>query len=198
MAPTPPSRGVADVRHDALFVVYTAGHNTGMDLQDLRTLLDYHYWARDRMLEAVEPLTPEQFSRHIENSFPSIRETLVHLYGADWVWRERWDGRSPAGLPDASGFPDLDSIRTAWRAEEQRVRATVDRLGEDGIAKPIEYRGFSGPPQAQPFWQMVQHLVNHGSYHRGQITTLLRQVGAKPPKDVGAMAFYRERAAATA
>ena len=168
-----------------------------MNVDDVQTLLDYHYWARDRVFEALESLTPEQFSRPIESSFPSIRETLVHLYGADWIWRSRWDGISPRGLPDAAGFPDLDSIRAAWQIEEQRVRATLDRLGEDGILKPIEYRGFSGPPQAQPFWQMVQHLVNHGSYHRGQLTTMLRQVGAKPPKDPGLMAFYRERGAAT-
>jgi uncharacterized damage-inducible protein DinB len=167
-----------------------------MNVQDLRTLLDYHYWARDRLLDAVEPLTPEQFSRRIDSSFPSIRETLVHLYGAEWIWRSRWDGQSPSAMPDAAAFPDLESIRQAWRIEEQRVRATLDRLGEDGILKPIEYRQSGGPLQAQPFSQMLQHLVNHGSYHRGQVTTLLRQVGAKPPRDVGLMAFYREGGAA--
>jgi uncharacterized damage-inducible protein DinB len=74
----------------------------------------------------------------------------------------------------------FEAIRTAWTDEERRIRAVVDRLGPAGIALPLEYRGFDGRPQAQIFWHMLQHLVNHGSYHRGQVTTMLRQVGAAP------------------
>ncbi len=53
-----------------------------MNLQDLRTLLDFHYWARDRVLDAVGALTPEQFTRDMGSSFSSIRDTLVHLCSA--------------------------------------------------------------------------------------------------------------------
>jgi uncharacterized damage-inducible protein DinB len=166
-----------------------------MNLAELQTLVDFNYWARDRMLEAVEPLTPEQFTRNLGNSFPSIRDTLVHLYGAEWVWRSRWEGTSPESLPEPGGFPDLASLRSAWSDEERRVRAVVDRLGEEGIHRPVEYRrNADGPIQAQLFWHMLQHVVNHGSYHRGQVTTLLRQLGAAPPKSTDLIAFYRERA----
>ena len=55
-----------------------------MNLQDLRTMLDYHYWARDRLLAALEPLTPEQYNRDLANSFRSIRETVTHVYAAEW------------------------------------------------------------------------------------------------------------------
>lgn len=166
-----------------------------MHIHDLRMLVDYHYWARDRMLDAVERLTPEQYDRSLGNSFGSIRETVVHLYGADWIWCSRWEGVSPASLPDPKGlFPDVASIRAAWTEHEQRVRAVVERLGEVGIQQPIEYRTTDGRAQAQPFWQLLQHLVNHGSYHRGQVTTMLRQLGAAPPKALDLIAFYRERA----
>ena len=167
-----------------------------MNLHDLVMLVDYHYWARDRLLEAVEPLTPEQFTRTIENSFPSIRDTLVHLYGAEVVWSERWEGRSPTTMIAASEFPDLASIRRAWAEEETTIRGWVARLGEEGIARAMEYRTFDGKLYAHPFWQMVQHLVNHGSYHRGQLTMMLRQLGAAVPKQMDLSAFYRENAAA--
>ena len=167
-----------------------------MNLQELQTLVDYHYWARDRLLDAAEPLTPEQFTRDLCNSFPSVRDTLAHLYGADWIWCARWEGESPDALPDPGTFPDLASIRTAWTAHERRVRAVLDALGEEGIHRAIEYRTTDGKPQAQVFWQMLQHLVNHGSYHRGQITTMLRQLKAAPPKSLDLIAFYRQRAAA--
>lgn len=168
-----------------------------MTLQELQTLLDYHYWARDRLLDAAEQLTPEQFTRALGSSFPSLRDTLAHLYGADWIWCSRWEGESPAAMPDPKAFPDVTTIRSAWKDRERRVRAVVDRLGEEGIGRPLEYRRAPNePPQAQVFWQMLQHLVNHGSYHRGQVTTLLRQLEANPPKSMDLIAFYRERAAA--
>ena len=169
-----------------------------MNLQDVKTLLDYHYWARDRMFEALEALTPEMYARDLGNSFRSVRETVIHIYGADWVWCNRWEGQSPTALPDPKDlFPDLASIRRAWQEHERRVRALVDGLGEEGIQRPIEYRTFDGKAQAQPFWQMLQHVVNHGSYHRGQVTTMLRQLGAAPPKQLDLIAFYRERAVVT-
>jgi uncharacterized damage-inducible protein DinB len=168
-----------------------------MNLQELHTLVDYHYWARDRLLDAVERLTPEQFTRDLGNSFPSFRDTVVHLYAADWIWCSRWEGESPQAMPDPGAFPDVVTLRRTWQEHEGRVRAVLDALGTDGIGRVIEYRNTSGQAGAQPFWQMLQHVVNHGSYHRGQVTTMIRQLKAVPPKSMDLIAFYRERAAAT-
>jgi uncharacterized damage-inducible protein DinB len=169
-----------------------------MNCETLLTLLDYHYWARDRVLDAVERLTPEQLTRDLGNSFPSVRDTLVHLFSAEWVWCARWQGESPQTMLDPAAFPDVASIRAAWHEHEQKVRAILAQLGENGITRAIEYKTFNGVAQAQPFWQMLQHVVNHGSYHRGQVTTLLRQLGAAPPQSLDLIAFYRERSATTA
>ena len=165
-----------------------------MTFEDLETLLDYHYWARDRLFPQLETLTQEQLRRPLGNSFSSVFDTVVHLYGADWIWRSRWDGVSPTALPAPDIFQDLASVRSAWADEEQRIRAVVHRLGPDGITRPIDYRGWDGRVQAQPFWQMLQHLVNHGSYHRGQVTTMLRQMNVPPAKSMDLIAYYRERA----
>jgi uncharacterized damage-inducible protein DinB len=148
--------------------------------QDLRTLLDYHYWARDRVLDALEPLTPEQLTRDMGNSFKSIHETVAHLYAAEWAWHERWHGRSPTALLPADQFPDLGSIRRQWSELEAKIRSYVDGLGDDGASRVIEYKLLSGQAGSSPVWQMLQHVVNHASYHRGQITTMLRQVGCTP------------------
>jgi len=166
-----------------------------MRFDELHTLLEYHYWARDRLLAAIDQLSQEQLRTDRGNSFPSIYDTLVHLYGADWIWLSRWEGTSPTALPASDQFPDLAALRTAWGQNEVRVRALVQRLGEDGIQRPMMYRGWDGKEQAQIFWQMFQHLVNHGSYHRGQITTMLRQIQVAPAKSMDLIAFYRERAA---
>jgi len=159
---------------------------------DLRTLLDFHYWARDRMLDAIEPLTPEQWTRDLGNSFRSVRDTVAHIYSAEWVWYERWRGNAPAALLSAEQFPDVATIRKAWTEHERHVRALLDGLGEDGVARVIPYTLFSGVASASPLWQMLQHVVNHASYHRGQVTTMLRQLGAAPAKSCDMITFYRE------
>ncbi len=164
-----------------------------MNLQDLRTLVDYHYWARDRLLEAIAPLTADQLNRDLGSSFTSIRETVVHIYAAEWAWYSRWQGSSPAALLPSDRFPDLVAIRSAWAELEASMRAFVDGLGEDGVARVVDYKLLSQQPGSSPFWQMLQHVVNHASYHRGQVTTMLRQIGAQPGKSMDMIAFYRTR-----
>ena len=88
-----------------------------MNPQDVQTLLDYHYWARDRMLDAVEQLTGDQFTRDLGSSFPSIRDTVVHMFGAERNWYLRWRGESPAALPP-NGFqapPKSTDLITYYR-----------------------------------------------------------------------------------
>ncbi len=165
-----------------------------MNLTDLTTLLDYHYWARDRLLDAVARLTPEQFNRDLGSSFKSVRDTLVHIYAAEWAWYSRWRGTSPTALLTSEPFPDVESLRRAWAENEANVRAFTASLGDAGIDRVIAYKLLSGAEGASPFWQMLQHVVNHASYHRGQITTMLRQLGAEPARSMDLIAFYRERA----
>jgi uncharacterized damage-inducible protein DinB len=165
-----------------------------MDLPTLRTLVDYHYWARDRLLEGVSVLTPEQFTRDMGSSFRSVRDTCVHTYAAEWAWYSRWQGTSPTALLPLDQVPDVTSLRQQWTELETKLRMFLESLGEPGIHKVFEYTLINGQPGATVFWQMLQHVVNHASYHRGQVTTLLRQLGAAPPKSMDLIAFYRLRA----
>jgi uncharacterized damage-inducible protein DinB len=166
-----------------------------MNVQDLQTMIDYHYWARDRVLTAIEPLTPDQYARDLGSSFKSIRETATHAYAAEWAWYQRWHGQSPTALLPADRFPDLPALRSAWAEHELNMRAFVDRLGDADVMRVIEFTLLNGTRGASPVWQMVQHVVNHASYHRGQITTMLRQLGAEPAKPMDMIAYYRTREA---
>lgn len=163
-----------------------------MDRADLRTLVDFNYWARDRMLAAVELLSVDQYLRDLGNSFKSVRDTVVHTYSAEWVWYSRWQGTSPTEPIPFDRFADLASLSTAWQDLERSIRAFVDGL--DDATRAIDYRLMNGQPGRAAFGQMIQHVVNHGSYHRGQITTMLRQLGAPPPKSTDLITYYREKA----
>lgn len=163
-----------------------------MTLDEALTLLDYHYWARDRILAAVEGLTPEQYTRDLGNSFPSVHATLVHTCGAEWLWYHRWSGNSPAALPDPAAYPDLQSVREVWASLETKVRGLVVALSDADLGKVLGYRLLNGTEASSAFSHMLQHMVNHASYHRGQITTMLRQLGAPAPKSQDLITFYRE------
>jgi len=163
-----------------------------MNLRHLTELLDYHYWAQERVFDAVEALTPEQFTRDLGNSFASVRDTLAHIHFAECLWYARWQGQ-PLPAPSTAGFPDLASIRQASRAQETRTRALLERMGQDGINERLDYTSrLDGHDHSSLYWQMFQHVVNHGTYHRGQLTMMVRLLGGKP---VGTdlMLFYWER-----
>jgi len=162
-----------------------------------RQLFAYDAWANRRTLGACAALTPEQFTRDLGSSFHSVRDTLAHILGAQWVWLERFHSRVPAALPPPENFPDIAAL-TARSSEVQRdLGDYVNQLSSADLAASFDYRDLKGNPHRGLRWQALQHLANHGTYHRGQITTLLRQLGAKPVS-TDLIAFYRERAAAPA
>ncbi len=165
-----------------------------MTPEELRTLVDYNYWATYRVLDAVASLTTAQFTEDLGSSFPSVRDTLSHLHGAEWVWMSRLRGESPRAFPPRERFPDAASVRRAWTDTETNLRAYVGGLDRDAAERVLDYRGFGGQPAGSRVDHIIQHLVNHGSYHRGQLTTMLRQLGAAAPASLDLIAYYRERA----
>jgi uncharacterized damage-inducible protein DinB len=165
-----------------------------MNLADVRLLYDFNAWANNRTLDACAALAPDQFTRDLGSSFRSVRDTLAHIYGAEWVWMERWHGRTPAALPSAADFPDLETVRRRFAEIDRDLVDYVASLTADDLNRGVSYKTTAGAPQAQPLWQMLQHLANHGTYHRGQIATMLRQLGTKAT-GTDLIGFYRERAA---
>lgn len=162
---------------------------------DARRLLDYHYWARDRVLAAVAPLSADEWLAPRGSSFSSVRDTLAHTYHAEWAWHQRWMGQSPTAFPDAARFSDVATLTDAWAGTETDVRAFIEPLSDTDLDRVIDYRLMSGTEGSSPIWQMLQHMVNHASYHRGQVTTMLRQAGAQPGKSMDMIAFFREQQA---
>jgi len=162
-----------------------------VDHKNLSELLDYHYWAQERMFRAVEALSPEQFTRDLGNSFPSVRDTLAHMHFAECAWYARWRREAPPSAPEK--FPDLESVRQASRKHEVSMRALLERLGQDGVNQAMDYTSrLDGKDHTSIFWHMFQHVINHATYHRGQVTMMLRQLGAKPV-DTDLIKFYWER-----
>jgi uncharacterized damage-inducible protein DinB len=160
--------------------------------EDFRLLYDYNGWANHRVLNASAALSEEQFTRDLGSSFPSVRDTLVHIFGVEWLWLERWHGRSHDAIPPASDFPNHEAVGRRWTEIERNLLDYVASLTPDDIQRVVEHQTTRGVSQAQPLWQMLQHVVNHGTYHRGQVTSMLRQLGAHA-EATDLILFYRQR-----
>ncbi|MGH9706493.1 MAG: DinB family protein [Candidatus Acidiferrales bacterium] len=168
-----------------------------MNAEDFQILYDYNAWANHRTLDACAAMSAEQFTRDLGSSFGSVRDTLAHIVLVEHLWLERWHGRSLAGFSPSTDFPDLAAVRARWTEIERDLLDYIASLKTEDVQRVMQYQTTTGTAQAQPLWQMLQHMVNHGSYHRGQVATLLRQLGVKPaPTDL--IIFYRERAAKSA
>ena len=152
-----------------------------MNVTDLRLLYAYTDWANDRMLSAAAGLSEEQFTREIVSSFRSIRDTLAHIAGAEWIWLTRWRGESPLATPEWMNAPSFGLVRGRIEEIAAERRAYLAELTEDAIESVLHYRSQKGDPFAMPLGGLLVHCANHSTYHRGQLATMLRQVGAAPP-----------------
>jgi uncharacterized damage-inducible protein DinB len=162
---------------------------------DFQLLYEFNSWANKRTLDSCIPLGQEQFTLDLKSSFNSVRDTLVHIVAAEWIWLERWHGRTPSSFPKAADYPDLDSVRHYASKIDRDLIDFVSSLNQEDLQRVISYKRFTGEAFAQPLSELLQHLANHSTYHRGQIATLLRQLGAEPIS-TDLLIFYRERSTA--
>src|ERR1039458_8014433 len=150
-----------------------------ISLSALKELFAHNYWARDRQLQACSALTDEQFLCPLGNSFPSVRDTLVHLLAVEWLWLERWRGQSPRALLPSEEFPTLASVCERWHTVEQEMKEYLVALPADVLQLHMTCTGTRGNSWTYALWRMMIHLLEHQTYHRGQVTALLRQLGVE-------------------
>jgi uncharacterized damage-inducible protein DinB len=103
----------------------------------------------------------------------------VHTMGAEWIWLERWKGASPTSPIDEADFADLMAVRERWTVIEDHRASWLSGLRESALAETIRYTTLDRRPFEGLLWQLVQHVANHSTYHRGQVVTLMRILGAK-------------------
>jgi len=160
----------------------------------LGRLLEYTKWANHRVVRAVATLPADDFKRELGSSHGGIRGTLTHMLGAEWIWLERWKGVSPPRGLDEGEFPDILALRGRWKAVEAHRDSWFKHLAETAVRQKVRYRSLAGKSYEAPLWQLIQHLANHSSYHRGQVVGMLRMLGAKTVA-TDLVLWDRERAA---
>ncbi len=160
---------------------------------DLRLLFDYNYWAHERILNAAEGLTRDQYMAAVPGlSLGSTHATLVHTLAAERIWRQRLtEGVSPTTLLGEADVPTLDALRRLWADEEAALRAGLAGLTDEALAGRLAYRTTDGKPKEEVLWQLLAHLVNHGTQHRAEVAVALTAFG-RSPGDVDLIVYMRQ------
>jgi len=157
-----------------------------MNLSDIRTLFDYTEWANALAMAAAAKLSDENLRRDTGISHGSIFGTLLHMAGAEWIWLERWQGRSPAkaeawSLWTTESCADLARLNEHWRDLRERRARFISELDESGLKAELPFKLLSGDPSSLPLVDQMQHVANHATLHRGQVVGMIRQLGIEPP-----------------
>ncbi|HTT20361.1 MAG TPA: DinB family protein [Candidatus Sulfotelmatobacter sp.] len=158
-----------------------------MTIDDIRLLCQYDRWANNRVLKAASTLSAEEFTRDLGGSFRSVRDTLVHIIGGEWIWLRYWK-EPPTNsvlltglrtrrdlLFNPESFPNVATVQLKWAEVENEQTEFVNGLTDELLERMLPFRA----TQVR-LMHLMQHLANHSTYHRGQVALMMRQLGAEP------------------
>ncbi len=161
-----------------------------MRAQILVTHLRYHRWATEQVLKQVQELDAERQMRNLQGSFNTLYDTVAHLFQADSIWLDRLEGKLARSREEYAAPGCTYDLGDAWLQVIDRMIRVAEGLREDQWDNPVSYKFLSGISAENSYWQIVLHVVNHGTHHRGQVTHMMRQLGEKPV-NLDLIGFYR-------
>ena len=161
-----------------------------MTLDEVRQLFAYNAWANRQLFDAAAALPAKQYSRDLKSSHGGIHGTLAHIVWAEQLWLHRWLQRPNPAVAQGKDLHTPAEVRARWEEVEAERGAFLAQLGEGQMEETRTVKPSTGGEYQHTFSQMFHHTVDHSSYHRGQVVTMLRQLGVVPPV-TGLIVFYR-------
>jgi len=147
---------------------------------DFASLYAYNEWANARTIETLRGVPVDAYTREQGGGWPSLRTAMVHIAGATDAWAERLAGRDAVRLPTESDLPALEDAVAVLTAAQKKLRAHLATLSPERLATPFAWKNPKGETRTAPYWAVLRHVVNHSTYHRGQISSMVRRLGLKP------------------
>ena len=157
-------------------------------------LADYNSWANNMAIEWLYQINDDQWNQVITSSFSSIKQTSIHIASAEKIWIDFWNNvPDPVYLSVAFNGSKNDLI-DVWKQASAGLKNFVEKYPEENYLQPVLFRYPNGAEGQMEFWQTFSHLINHSTYHRGQLVTLLRQAGFTKLSSIDLATYYREAA----
>jgi uncharacterized damage-inducible protein DinB len=158
---------------------------------EVRVLYRYNEWANGRVLDAAAQFPAAQLVSPAPVSHGSLLGTLAHVLTAEWLWRVRCqEGVSPATLLTDADFPTLTALRERSALEAQAMGAFLDGLRDEDLDGLVHYTTTEGVASETPLWEILMHVVNHGTQFRAEAAVVLSEAGHLPG-DLDLIAYLR-------
>lgn len=154
-----------------------------LTITTLQFVYDYHYWMTRQMLDACGQLTPAQWDQQMGHSWGSVHGVVTHMLAAEQIWYARWQGQTPTRLAQAEDYPTLAEVQTAWTLMETQIRAFLAQIDEARLNADFRYTNTRGQQFSAPLGQVMLHVANHATHHRGELVGMLALLDVPHPED---------------
>lgn len=160
-----------------------------------KELAEYNQWANDKVCSWLEQIDEEQWTQQVVSSFDSIQKTVLHIISAEKAWVERFRKQEKIEWLQSSYQGLKEEHIALWRKTSEELKKFIEDFDENGLNKNLDFKRLNGQAFSMPYYQLFAHVVNHATYHRGQLVTMLRQVGFTKVSGTDLLAVYSKNQA---
>lgn len=162
-----------------------------MNKEYFKGLADYNIWADNIAMEWLNLISDEQWNQSIISSFSSIRQTAIHIAGAKKIWIDFWENTPDPVYLSAEFKGTKDDLIAIWKKTSTDLNHFIEKYPEENYLKEVSFKKPNGEEGRMEFWQTFPHMINHSTYHRGQLVTMLRQAGFTTFSSTDLFTYYR-------
>lgn len=160
--------------------------------QIILTYAKYNYWANERICNALSIVTDDLLDKEIKSSFSSVRKTLMHVWGAEYIWFMRVNGESPSEWPGDKFSGSTNEMCSRFLETSKAIIGFVSGTDDEKLGASCNYKSMNGTEFQNTYFEMLFHCMNHTTYHRGQIITMLREAGFSNLPSTDLIVYLRE------
>lgn len=161
-----------------------------MTKEYFKELAAYNYWADQKVITWLNQISEEQWNRTINSSFNSIENTAIHIVSAEKIWIDFWTNTPSPVFLSAEFEGSKDKLIEVWQKASAGLKNFIDAFPEEDLSKPVSFSYPKGGTAQLEYQQTFAHIVNHSTYHRGQLVTLLRQAGFTQLSSIDLATYY--------
>ncbi len=160
-------------------------------LQLLKDYAAYNAWANQTLTDAILEMDEHTHQQIVKSSFPNLYATVLHMWDAESIWWQRMEGHVQLLIPSKEFNPTMKEAVNGLLNQSGEWSNWMSRVTEEQLQRNFDYKNFKGEAFTSCVWQVVHHLFNHGTYHRGQLVTMMRELGVTVIPSTDFIYWYR-------
>ncbi len=153
---------------------------------------EYNIWANAHFIAILNTLDDATLDKELVSSFPSIRKTLYHVWDAQGIWIMRLTGETLKGFPSKDFTGTTKEAFDLFHQSSLKLAELIKNIKEDSLIEPLKYKNLKGDEFTNNIHDILHHVLNHSTFHRGQLVTMLRQVGVTTIPSTDFITFCRQ------